>query len=41
MTSLDLRYRIQGHPIRVVTVDLDQDWSSIHERLLGLLAVAA
>lgn len=36
-SSLDLRYRIQGHPIRVVTVDLDQDWKTIRARLLGLL----
>jgi 5-methylcytosine-specific restriction enzyme subunit McrC len=35
--SLDLRYRIQGHTIRVMTVDLDSDWREIRERLLGLL----
>ena len=37
-TSLDLRYRIHGHAMRVVTVDLDTDWRAIRDRLLGLLA---
>lgn len=36
-TSLDLQYRIQGHSVRVVTVDLDADWRETRERLLGLL----
>lgn len=36
--SLNLQYRIQGHSIRVVTVDLDADWRTIHERLLGLIS---
>jgi 5-methylcytosine-specific restriction enzyme subunit McrC len=39
--SLDLQYRIQGHSIRVVTVDLDSDWREIHERLIGLLVLAS
>ena len=32
--------RIQGHSIRVMTVDLDSGWRDIRERLLGLLEVA-
>jgi 5-methylcytosine-specific restriction enzyme subunit McrC len=36
--SLDLRYVIDGHPIRIKTVDLDQHWTIIHNQLLSLLA---
>ena len=36
-TSLDLRYRVQGHAIRIATVDLNADWKQIHERLLELV----
>lgn len=35
--SLSLRYRIQGHTIRIVTVDLNEKWQEIRQRLLGLL----
>lgn len=35
--SLDLRYRIQGHSVRVATVDLNADWQAIHKRLMSLL----
>jgi len=38
-TSLDLKYRLQGHSIRIATVDLNSDWKSIHNRLLELIAV--
>jgi 5-methylcytosine-specific restriction enzyme subunit McrC len=38
--TLDLRYSLHGHPIRVATVDLDQDWRGIHDRLLDLLRPA-
>ncbi len=38
-TSLDLHYNIQGHSIRVVTIDLDTDWREIRERLLRLLTL--
>jgi 5-methylcytosine-specific restriction enzyme subunit McrC len=36
-TSLDLKYRLQGHSIRIATVDLNSDWKTIHDRLLDLL----
>jgi 5-methylcytosine-specific restriction enzyme subunit McrC len=36
--SLDLRYVIDGHPIRIKTVDLDQHWTQIHGQLLSLLS---
>jgi 5-methylcytosine-specific restriction enzyme subunit McrC len=43
--TLNLRYRIQGHTIRVCTIDLSQQWQAIREDLLRLLfsvqAVAA
>jgi 5-methylcytosine-specific restriction enzyme subunit McrC len=35
--SLDLRYRIHGHPIRVATVDLNIPWREVRARLLSLL----
>ncbi|MEO2033613.1 MAG: restriction endonuclease, partial [Planctomycetaceae bacterium] len=35
--SFSLQYRIQGHTIRIVTVDLNTSWQEIHQRLLGLL----
>lgn len=35
--SLSLRYRIQGHTLRIMTVDLNADWQEIRKRLLGLL----
>ena len=35
--SLDLRYVIQGHPIRVATVDLNVSCDQIHQRLLDLV----
>lgn len=34
--ELDERFSIQGHPIRVATVDLGKEWGAIEERLLGL-----
>jgi 5-methylcytosine-specific restriction enzyme subunit McrC len=37
-TTLNLRYSIQAHSIRIATVDLNADWKQIHERLLTLLA---
>lgn len=36
-SSLSLRYRIQGHSIQIVTVDLNADWQKIRHQLLGLL----
>ena len=35
---LDLAYRIHDHPIRIRTINLNQDWRSIHEDMLGLIA---
>jgi 5-methylcytosine-specific restriction enzyme subunit McrC len=35
--DLDVSYVIHGHPIRIVTLDLNQPWPDIHNRLLGLI----
>ena len=35
--KLDAQFRIQGHPVRIVTVDLDQGWPAIDARLRSLL----
>jgi len=35
--SLSMRYCIQGHTIRIETLDLNANWQDIHQRLLGLL----
>lgn len=35
--SLDVRYTIQGHPVRVCTIDLNQHWRKIHDDLLTLI----
>lgn len=35
--EIDLRYRVHGHPVRVVTLDLNQPWTEIRDRLLGLI----
>lgn len=37
-TPLNLQFRIQGHTIRVVTIDMAQDWPQIHDHLLRLIA---
>ncbi|RSK53268.1 5-methylcytosine restriction system specificity protein McrC [Bacillus canaveralius] len=34
---LDLSYMIQGHPVKICTVDLGTDWRSIHERLIAVV----
>ena len=36
--SLDLEYRIHGHRVRILTVDLNRPWNEIHDRLLVLIA---
>ena len=36
-TSLSLRYKIQGHSIQIVTIDLNADWQKIRHQLLGLV----
>ncbi len=35
---LNLRFTIQGHSFRIVTIDLAQDWQHIHNFLLNLIA---
>lgn len=35
--TLDLEYVIQGHRVRIATLDLNTGWSEIAQRLLGLL----
>ena len=37
--ALDLHYRIQGHSMRVCTINLAQDWHEIKSDLLGLLNI--
>ncbi len=39
--DLDLRYVVRGYPLRVATVNLADDWRSIHERLISLLESVA
>ncbi len=34
---IDLSVRVQGHRVRVYTLNLNQDWTQIHEDLLSLL----
>lgn len=38
VTALNLTYKIQGHPITVKTVNLNQDWRSIHNDMFELIA---
>jgi 5-methylcytosine-specific restriction enzyme subunit McrC len=35
--SLQLEYEIEGYPVKVCTVDLDQSWTGIRDRLNALL----
>jgi 5-methylcytosine-specific restriction enzyme subunit McrC len=35
---IDARYRMQGHDVRIATVNLDQDWRDIRAELLALIA---
>jgi 5-methylcytosine-specific restriction enzyme subunit McrC len=35
--SVDLTYRIHGHPFRVATLNLNTGWEEIHQRLMSLL----
>lgn len=35
--KVDFRAVIQGHPVRVCTVNLDQDWREVREDLLGVV----
>jgi 5-methylcytosine-specific restriction enzyme subunit McrC len=39
--SLDASFLIQGHPVRVATLDLTQPWPSIADRLLSLVNLSA
>jgi len=34
---LDVRYRVQGHPVAVRTLDLAQDWRNVHAQLLAMI----
>ena len=36
--ALDIRYTLGGHPVRVVTINLNQPWPGISADLLALLA---
>ena len=36
--AVDLRYTLGGHPVRVVTLNLQQPWAGIAADLLGLIA---
>ncbi|MGP4080622.1 5-methylcytosine restriction system specificity protein McrC [Pseudalkalibacillus sp. R45] len=36
--DLDLYYKILGSKVKVCTVDLNQDWRKIHQRLLSIVA---
>ena len=36
--KIDLEYVIDGFPVRLYALDLDQHWSAIEQDLLGLLA---
>jgi len=38
---LNLQFTIQGHLVRVATIDLAQEWREIHECLLDLIAPAS
>ncbi len=35
--GLDVRYTIQGHRMRVYTLDLSQEWRGIHDELIALI----
>jgi len=37
--ELDLCYKIQGHPVRIVTVNLDQDWQGIEKQMLRIVGL--
>ena len=37
VTDLNLRYKLQGEVIKIKTVDLNQDWQLIRERLLEVV----
>lgn len=39
--GFDHRFTIEGHQVRVVSVDLDQPWQAIHKQLLCVLDVAS
>jgi 5-methylcytosine-specific restriction enzyme subunit McrC len=36
--TLNLSYSIMGHPLKVVTVDLNSEWKSIHQRLIEIVS---
>ena len=38
---VDLNFSLPGHRLRVCTINLDQEWTGIHQDLIGLLGVNA
>ncbi len=36
--QIDARYRVQGHDVRIATIDLDRDWPAIDARLRSLVS---
>jgi len=37
--NVRLDYRIAGHTVRIRTLDLSRDWRSIHDQLIGMVAI--
>jgi len=37
--DLDLSYTMSGYPMKVFTVDMNEEWQSIHERLIEIVSV--
>jgi 5-methylcytosine-specific restriction enzyme subunit McrC len=35
---LDLSFSLLGHRVAIKSIDLDQNWKAIHERLLKILS---
>ncbi|RYD39833.1 MAG: hypothetical protein EOP83_36170 [Verrucomicrobiaceae bacterium] len=38
--SFDHSFRIEGHSVKVASVDLDQPWDVIHRRLLEVIGIS-
>jgi len=36
---LDLQFELLGHPVEIRSIDLDQPWQAIHNRLLSIVGV--
>jgi hypothetical protein len=37
--SFDYQFAVDGHPVRVVSVDLDRPWREIHDSLLRVIDI--